>query len=391
MSTTFNGIDQNCLLEGVTNNQNVVVRFTLGAAYEDFTGTSRYLIDTRVIAGTGYLGTNAANSSIFRSAITLDANDVNQSALDSTIGASGVEIDLNVPSAENDGTIKLFSRNNDVEYNKITTSQIDVYDSAGTTLLHSFDLTAPSSAIVNDSVGSAALTLAGFTFATGPTITGPDSTTEGAVTVQAGTLQDTIVTQSLISGSYSIEQTIDSATAGTLTYNAESGVNQCTPSTPVSGVPLEPTITAAGITPYVVQQEADDGTNSPATRNITLNPEATHEVIQTMAGVANTTPDQSIFGSTWVTVEDNHQARVPKVVDGVTFTWNDKGEFTTDIDKTVTFQYELFSPASGNWSAIDITVKSVQGVGVVVGSTRRFSITKPIQISIQDQTERRLQ
>ena len=193
--------------------------------------------------------------------------------------------------------------------------------------------------------------------AAGPTITGPDTTTEGSVTVQTGTLQDTVVTQSLVSGSYSIEQTIDSATAGTLTYNAESGVNQCTPSTPVSGVPLEPTITAAGITPYVVQQEADDGTNPPATRNITLNPEATHEVIQTMAGVANTTPDQSIFGSTWVTVEDNHQARLPKVVDGVTFTWNDKGEFTTDIDKTVTFQYELFSPASGNWSAISLTVK----------------------------------
>ena len=193
--------------------------------------------------------------------------------------------------------------------------------------------------------------------AAGPTITGPDTTTEGAVTVQAGTLQDTIVTQSLISGSYSIEQTIDSATAGTLTYNAESGVNQCTPSTPVSGVPLEPTIAAAGITPYVVQQEADDGTNPPATRNITLNPEATHEVIQTMAGVANTTPDQSIFGSTWVTVEDNHQARLPKVVDGVTFTWFSDGTFKTDIDKTVTFQYELFSPASGNWSAIDLTVK----------------------------------
>ena len=199
-----------------------------------------------------------------------------------------------------------------------------------------------------------------------PTITGPDSTTEGSATVQSGTLQDTITTQSLISGGYSIEQTIDSATAGTLTYNAESGVNQCTPSTPVSGVPLEPTITAAGITPYVVQQEADDGTNPPATRDITLNPEATHDVIQTMAGVANTNPDQSIFGSTWVTVEDNHQARLPKVADGVTFTWSADGTFTTDQDKTVTFQYELFSPASGNWSAIDITVKSVQGVGVVV-------------------------
>jgi hypothetical protein len=193
----------------------------------------------------------------------------------------------------------------------------------------------------------------------GPTITGPDTTTEGAVTVQTGTLQDTITTQSLISGSYSIEQTIDSATTGTLTYNAESGVNQCTPSTPVSGVPLEPTIAAAGITPYVVQQEADDGTNPPATRNITLNPEATHEVIQTMAVVANTTPDQSVFGTNIIVVEDDMQAYVPKTANGMTITWAADGTFSTGlVDQTEVIDVAFFSPATGQWSCIALTIQN---------------------------------
>ena len=200
-----------------------------------------------------------------------------------------------------------------------------------------------------------------------PTITGPDSTTEGSVTVQTGTLQNTITTQSLVYASNEIVQSIDSATATTLNYIARSGVSLATPVTAVSGIPFAATVTAAGITPYVVQQKAGDGTNPPATRNITLNVEATHEVIQTMAGVANTNPDESIFGTTYVVVEDNHQARVPKVVDGVTFTWNDKGEFTTDKDQTVVFQYELFSPSTGNWSAITLTVRdtSIIAVGMV--------------------------
>ena len=204
-------------------------------------------------------------------------------------------------------------------------------------------------------------------YAAGPTITGPDSTTEGSVTVQTGTLQNTITTQSLVYASNEIVQSIDSATATTLNYIARSGVSLATPFTTIAGIPFAATVAAAGITPYVVQQEADDGTNPPATRNITLNVEATHEVIQTMAGVANTNPDESIFGTTYVIVEDNHQARVPKVVDGVIFTWNDKGEFTTDKDQTVVFQYELFSPATGNWSAITLTVRgtSIIAVGMV--------------------------
>jgi len=91
----------------------------------------------------------------------------------------------------------------------------------------------------------------------GPTLTGPASTTEGSATVATGTGLDTVTTFSLIHGSNSVVQTIDSATATTLNYVARSGVSLCTPSTIVSGLPLEATISAAGITPYQIQQEAE--------------------------------------------------------------------------------------------------------------------------------------
>ena len=197
--------------------------------------------------------------------------------------------------------------------------------------------------------------------ASSPTITGPDTTTEGAVTVQAGTLLDTVVTQSLVSGSYSIAQTIDSATAGTLTYNAESGVNQCTPSTPVSGVPLEPTITAAGITPYVVQQKSDDGINPPATRNIALNPEATHEVVQAMIATSNVTEGESLFAPSIIDVEDGMQVYAPKVVNDVNVTYAADGTFTVDKDKSISIPIVYWSKDTGQWSCMALQLLATDG------------------------------
>ena len=255
MGITFNGIDQSCLLEGITSSETVDIRFVLDAAYEDFTGINRYILDAREVGGTGYFGTYANNSSVFNSGAFLKVDGVSKSSLDSTIGALGVELGLAITSAANDGTINLFSKNDDTEFVKISTSKIEVWNDARTTLFHSFDLSAPASSTINDTVGSATLTLVGFTF--GVTVTGPDITTEGSATVATGTDLDTVTTFSLISGSNSVVQTIDSATATTLNYVARSGVSLCTPSTPVAGLPLEPTISAAGITPYVVQQEAE--------------------------------------------------------------------------------------------------------------------------------------
>lgn len=216
-----------------------------------------------------------------------------------------------------------------------------------------------------------------ITSAAGPTLTGPASTTEQSATVATGTDLDDVTIFSLISGSFSIEQTIDSATATTLNYVAESGVNDCTPSTPVSGVPLAATISAAGVTPYQIQQEADDEVNTPATFNITLNGEATHDVVQTMIAVANTTPGESIFGTDLIAVEDDMQAHVIKVANGMTITWAADGTFTTDADQTETITVAYFSAATGQWSCLELTIKDTSIISV--GGILRNILRSPLK------------
>lgn len=243
--------------------------------------------------------------------------------------------------------------------------------------------TIPATITPVSGVASKALSLyIEYTPAAGPTLTGPDTTTEGAETTATGTLHDTITTFSLISGSYSIEQTVDSSTTTTTVYDAESGVNLCSPGAPVSGVPLEATVTAAGITPYQVQQEADDGTNPPATRNITLNGEATHEVIQTMIAVANTTPGESIYGTDIIVVEDDMQAYAPKVANGMNITWAADGTFTTDADQTETITVGYFSAAIGQWSCISLTIKDTSIISAGISQSISQAIVKPISRSI---------
>ena len=212
-----------------------------------------------------------------------------------------------------------------------------------------------------------------ITPASGPTLTGPASTTEGSATVAAGTDLDTVTTFNLISGTFSIAQTIDSATATTLNYVAESGANDCVPATPVLGVPLEATISAAGVTPYQIQQEADDGTNPAATFNTTLNGEATHEVVQTMIAVANTTPGESIFGTDLIAVEDDMQAYIVKAANGMNITWAADGTFTTDADQTEIIDVAYFAPSTGQWSCLALTI-SASGVGATIPPASRTSV-----------------
>ena len=50
------------------------------------------------------------------------------------------------------------------------------------------------------------------------------------------------------------------------------------------------------------------------------------------------------------------QAYVPKTANGMNITWLANGTFTTDTDQTETVQIAYFSPATGQWSAVNITI-----------------------------------
>jgi hypothetical protein len=222
-----------------------------------------------------------------------------------------------------------------------------------------------------------------ISFSSGPTLSGPDTTTEQAATVAAGTDLDTVTTFSLKTDddAFTIEQTIDAATATTLDYDAESGVNDVvTPGSggAVNGIPVEATIAAAGTTAYQIQQEADDGTDTDS-RNITLNPESGFDVIQTTIAVANTDDDESIFGSSYITVEDDMQAYVPDSANGMNITWAADGTFTTDANQTETIEVRYLSPANQEWSSIDFTIDLAKE-----DQTISFADAGPIAMTVPD-------
>ncbi len=96
----------------------------------------------------------------------------------------------------------------------------------------------------------------------------------------------------------------------------------------------------------------------PATRDITLNAEATHDVVQIMAATSNVTDGESVLAPIVLNQapEDNMQFYAPKSVNGMNITWNADGTFTTDADQTETIRVYFFSPAAGEWGATDLTI-----------------------------------
>jgi hypothetical protein len=116
-----------------------------------------------------------------------------------------------------------------------------------------------------------------------------------------------------------------------------------------------------------LQIELEAVASGPTTSNIVLNGEATHEVIQTMIAVANTTTGESIFGAGLIAVEDDMQAYVVKAVNGMNITWADDGTFTTDADQTEIIDVAYFAPSTGQWSCLSLTIKdtSIVSGGIV--------------------------
>jgi len=93
-----------------------------------------------------------------------------------------------------------------------------------------------------------------------PTLTGLDSVTDGTPTQSTGTDLTSIKTLSLRTGdsSFSVAQTLGTVTATTLDWTPTTNFKSATVGNPVSGMPLTPSIIAAGATPYQLLQSASD-------------------------------------------------------------------------------------------------------------------------------------
>lgn len=211
-----------------------------------------------------------------------------------------------------------------------------------------------------------------------PTITGPASGLEAQAITATGLLLDTLSAFNLKTtvGGFSIAQTTTGVpTATTWPYTIETGVADCTPGSPANGIPFSTTdVDAAGITAYVTQQEADDGTNPPGVFTMPIGAETTRNVVQTMIVVANITPGESFFGTNILVVEDDHQLRIPKLWGGsMTVTIAADGTFTTDKNETHTERVEYFAPSTGNWGCVDVTITQ-EGVIVLSGTQNKLSI-----------------
>lgn len=198
-----------------------------------------------------------------------------------------------------------------------------------------------------------------YTLAAGLLLNGPDSYTEGVADQAEGQSLNTVTTLRLQTDdeAFTVNQSMGTQTSATIDFTPNIGVTDATPGSPANGVPMEPTISATGITSYQAQQWVTDGSDV-YDRNVTLNPAATHEVIQAMIAQANTTEGESIMTSSIIAVEDNMQFYVPKAANGMNITWAVDGTFTTDANQTETITVYALSPTTKQWSAHSLTIEA---------------------------------
>lgn len=253
----------------------------------------------------------------------------------------------------------------ELEVNK-TTGDITVYAngvelfSANDTTYTSNDLSAGMVCDQNPGGGGGIISFAADGYAEGSTITTPVTGTNETNIQFTGTDCDTITGASMVvDGVERNTLNITAQTTTTIDLDIDTNAGSATLGVPVDGVPFEPTITAAGITPYSVAVRVTDG-STPSDLGFKVNPAAAYDVIQTTIAEATTTPGESIFGSDIVTVQNDMQARVPKSKGGQSFTWSADGTVIGDTGATVTIDAEIFDPTAdsgnGQWSAVQWTI-----------------------------------
>lgn len=197
----------------------------------------------------------------------------------------------------------------------------------------------------------------------GPTLTGPASAQEGDAinAIGTGLTSATLDLVTTVGGHVGAQVTTGTPTDTTWPYtvNPKTGV-------PFSVVPIQ----AAGVTLWVTEQRATDGTS--ATNTMTIAVAANETVIQGMIATSNTTPGESIFGTNILAMEDNLQANPPTLVSGVTITWFADGTFTVDMNQAISFTVDFFSPSNSEWQSISLNI--TEAGEITISAANKLSI-----------------
>jgi len=214
--------------------------------------------------------------------------------------------------------------------------------------------------------------------ASGPTVTGPTTITDGVAVQFTGTDLDTATTAGFQSGTDIVTNTIDAQTATTLDITPDLGTP--TSSTPVASMPVTPDVTAAGITPYVLESWADDGSNKGTFTLTTLSAGANTTTCQGMIATSNTTEGESLLAASILpTMEDDYQWTGPSTQSGVTITYNADGTVSTSPANQITVDIIGFSPATGQRSLARVTITgTVIGAGLSIKSVIKKSVRRSI-------------
>lgn len=162
--TVFNGVDQYADITGINNGTGYRIRLTMAADYQAPTASVRCLYSASG-GGTGNILHSANNDNISRTNVDNVAVDtVGISSLNGTTCPSGSILSWR-HHTNSSTSCRLFANSALTQYVGATVTLVEIWNRANSTLLHSFDLSSPSSTTVNDSVGSAVLTLQNITIA----------------------------------------------------------------------------------------------------------------------------------------------------------------------------------------------------------------------------------
>lgn len=305
----FDGSTQYGNFTGITSTERLKWRITLTSDYPDPDGGDfPKLINTLVGGGTAWIGTAPSTNiqtegGVDQFTVDTGSDPVGVSQWNPTTAPSGSIIAFRLSTFANyESSMRLCADDllTTEFYLAVGISLIEIYADDNTTLLHSFDLDSPSSATINDSVGSAVLTLVGFTFGGTVTDVNTDEVIDDAETSNTLTVSgfgDDINEVKLISGAAETDVLNLAGSGDDYTFD---NIDIAALSSITAGAPL----TSAN---NVVQIEASDGTDTD-TLIVISNPKAGWAVQEITSAVKTA---GSVFEGFTGTIPDTSQVLYP--------------------------------------------------------------------------------